>query len=117
MKPNLFTLLLTALLFTNCEKDDIEPDHLLGGWDLQRVRVLDMDNNEVHDSQDGSIFLVFEEDASFYRNFVTGQWTLRKKTQAGKKKRTTGSWWTYTTATAWRRRWTGRFFLTSVADA
>lgn len=70
-------LLITILIFTvACKSDDIKPELLTGGWNLEQVVIEGLGTNRVMDQDEVSVALFIDEDQSYYRNYITGVWSL-----------------------------------------
>lgn len=71
------TLLIIVLIFTvACKSDDIKPELLTGGWNLEQVVVEGSGTKKVLDPEEASVALFIDEDQSYYRNYITGVWLL-----------------------------------------
>ncbi|MFT6867429.1 MAG: hypothetical protein ACJA08_002272 [Cyclobacteriaceae bacterium] len=71
------TLLVIILIFiVACKSDDIEPELLTGGWTLEQIIIEGSNSNKVLDQEAVSVALFIDEDHSYYRNYVTGVWSL-----------------------------------------
>ncbi len=69
--------IISASLFFSCSEEtvEIQPDLLLGGWNLEKVEIDDLDGTKINDWV-SSAALYFDKDQSYYRNYVGGEWTV-----------------------------------------
>lgn len=70
-----------AFLFS-CVKEDnhvIDPNLITGSWRLELVTVNQIDGAEINDWISNSTILRIDENNSYYRNYVTGEWAINDK--------------------------------------
>lgn len=78
-------IIFLCILFFACNSEElasslsIEPNDILGDWNLSEVMINGVDGTEYNPSIT-SHFLRFEEDGTFYRTYVIGTWQLDGKT-------------------------------------
>lgn len=75
MKTPIYCLFALCLFFSSCSNSTIEPEELLGSWNLTNVYINGTDYSENHSSH----ILNFEMNGDYYRTYVTGTYNLDEK--------------------------------------
>ncbi len=75
-KVLLFTICLSTLFACDHEEVLVNPDQLSGGWNLENVAINKIDNEEITDWMSVAFYL--DKDQTYYRNYVSGKWSLDK---------------------------------------
>lgn len=80
-----FYLLLGSIcliLFISCNKDKniIDPDLIAGAWELQEVTCNQIDVMDINSGISINTILNIGDDNFYYRNYISGDWTLNNHT-------------------------------------
>ena len=69
-----FTIMLS--FFISCDKEEVKnyTDLIIGNWTIQEVTFNNTNGTDINDWISASTVLNFEEDESYYRNYVNGNW-------------------------------------------
>ena len=70
-----FLLLSFLILFSACDDVVVEPNDLVGGWNLDYVSINGIDSEEINSSITAH-HLQFDADNSYYRTYVTGDYEI-----------------------------------------
>lgn len=76
LKLLLFTISLTSLFSCNQEEIEINQDLITGQWNLEQVTLNNINGTEINDWISNSTILNIDDNKSYYRNYVSGEWSL-----------------------------------------
>ena len=76
LKLVLLTIGLIFLISCNKEETEINSNLIIGGWKLEKVSFNNIDGTEINDWISKSTLLNFDDNESYYRNYITGNWSV-----------------------------------------
>ena len=82
MKISIVLTMMSFVLLLSCDKegnDIFNPNLLTGTWRLDQVTFNQLDGSEINDWVSNSAILNLDENNSYYRNYVSGDWSLQDK--------------------------------------
>jgi hypothetical protein len=85
MKTSSLLLIVICFISTvSCEQKEsklskVDTTLLTGGWNLEEVTFNSIDGTEINEWISNSTVLHLDEDQTYYRNYVSGKWSLEDK--------------------------------------
>ncbi|MFY0605923.1 MAG: hypothetical protein JXR10_04355 [Cyclobacteriaceae bacterium] len=91
-------VLLLTIGLSGCsdESTEITPELMIGGWNLDEVVINGLNGSEINDWISNSTALGLDSTLMYYRNYVTGNWSLEgDKLILDPADRLSGFYWEY----------------------
>lgn len=79
---NLLVLTILILLLACSQEDNqmVNSDLITGEWTLEQVTINQIDGDEINNWINTGTTLSLDENKSYYRNYIYGEWVLNKET-------------------------------------